>query len=67
MKRATIRRWLPVGIYGVAALCLLIFGFIPHNRKARQGSSRAETLRTELLFFHRHLHNNPVIIVHLPY
>ena len=48
MTRATIRRWLPVGIYGVAALCLLIFGFIPHNRKARQGSSRAETLRTEL-------------------
>jgi Tfp pilus assembly protein PilO len=48
MNRVTVRRWLPVGLYGVVALCLLVFGFIPYNRKARQGSLQIERLRSEL-------------------
>ena len=41
MNKRMIRRWLPTVLYGTAAVAILVFGFLPANRKARTSSRQA--------------------------
>jgi hypothetical protein len=48
MKRISLTRWLPVGLYGALSLCLIIFGVIPLHRKARHGARETQKLSVAL-------------------
>ena len=48
MKKSVILRWLPVALGILATLGILIFGFIPFSREARQQTRRAEAVAVEL-------------------
>jgi len=48
MKRISWTRWLPVGLYGVLALCLIVFGLFPLHGKARKSAHEMQKLSVEL-------------------
>lgn len=48
MTHKTVKRWLPVALCLCACIALLVFAFVPFNRKAREQSAAAKRLSKEL-------------------